>query len=175
MFENTLPFRNDDKDTPDQFIKKMKSTLSKKKKNNFKNIEELENIYESTTDTRSKKAKPVDRDLLNIKSSVNALDKSIQHIEDSINQVSEKTKPPKTPKNPLDNIEGFSNTDIYDTIYKPEYEFETDEQPVTSTEYAKLVNDAKSGILNTTFIKLYLILLVILTDYLLLMCLMAST
>lgn len=153
MFENTLPFRNDDKDTPDQFIKKMKSTLSKKKKNNFKNIEELENIYESTTDKKSKKTKQVDRDLLNIKSSVNALDKSIQQIEDSINQVSEKTKTPKTPKTPLDNIEGFSNTNIYDSIYKPEYEFETKEQPVTNTEYAKLVNDAKSGILNTTLIK----------------------
>ena len=175
MFENTLPFRlsldgkpspdnhlthtpipsygvlgNADNDTPEQFIKKMKNTLSKKKKNNFKNIKELENIYESTGNTKPAKTEKVDNDLLNIKSSVNALDKSIQQIEDSINKVSEKTKKPKPP---LDNIEGFSNTDIYDSIYKPEYEFETEEQPVTSTEYAKLVNDAKSGLLNTTLIK----------------------
>lgn len=178
MFENTLPFRlsfdgkpspdnpreptpvpsygilaNDDKDSPDQFIKKMNNTLSKKKKNNFKNIEELENIYESTGNTKPAKKK-VDNHLLNIKSSVNALDKSIQQIEDSINKVSKKTiKPHKISKTPVDNIEGFSNTDIYDSIYKPEYEFETEEQPVSTTEYAKLVNDAKSGLLNTTLIK----------------------
>lgn len=37
---------NNDKDSPDQFIKKMNNTMSKKRKNNYKNIEELKNIYD---------------------------------------------------------------------------------------------------------------------------------
>ena len=46
MLENKQPFRQDDKDSPDQFLKKMERTMSKKRKNNYKNIGELENIYD---------------------------------------------------------------------------------------------------------------------------------
>jgi hypothetical protein len=47
MSEKKQSFRQDDRDSPDTFIKKMKNTMSKKRKNNYKGIEELENIYEN--------------------------------------------------------------------------------------------------------------------------------
>jgi len=48
---------SDEPDSPDIFINKMKSTISKKKKNNYKNIEELENIYEISSEPEPKKNK----------------------------------------------------------------------------------------------------------------------
>jgi hypothetical protein len=59
MLENKQPFRQDDKDSPDQFIKKMEKTMSKKRKNNYKNIGELENIYDFNTDITETNTKPI--------------------------------------------------------------------------------------------------------------------
>jgi hypothetical protein len=62
MLKNKQPFRQDDKDSPDQFIKKMESTMSKKRKNNYKNIGELENIYDINPTVTEPNTIPINTD-----------------------------------------------------------------------------------------------------------------
>lgn len=139
----------------------MKTTMAKKRKNNYKNIEELENIYDSkseskkTTDSSDKKddgfvgLKPGE-----ITETFDELGESVMGLLNSLtNAAGGKKKKGKKQKKQQedDNIEGFSNkySDGYQRIYKPEYEYDkTPEIP-----YDKLEKDAKNGTLNTTQLK----------------------
>jgi len=161
MSENTQSFRKDAKDSPDQFIKRMESTMSKKRKNNYKNIEELENIYESkskshasssTKDGTDNSFKPGD-----IKETFDDLGKSMEDMLKSLNTMSggKKKGGKKNKAVKEDTIEGFSNNDDvnYERIYTPEYEYDTQPTPIDPKTYANMANDAKAGLLNTTQLK----------------------
>uniref|UniRef100_A0A6C0HH07 Uncharacterized protein n=1 Tax=viral metagenome TaxID=1070528 RepID=A0A6C0HH07_9ZZZZ len=161
MSGNTQPFRKVDKDSPDQFIRKMERTMSKKRKNNYKNIEELENIYDSDAKT-NKNESFLNIDSSEIKNTFKDFGKGMQDIADSINKLSGSKSTKKEKKNETTNsenkskkdvVEGFSNTDDYTKIYKPEYEYDTKRRPIGRKGYAKLTKDAKSGLLNTTKLK----------------------
>lgn len=143
MPENTQSFRKDETDSPDHFIKKMKKTMSKKRKNNFKNIEELKNIYEENDDGFKQ----------------GEIDEAFDELEESLqNMLKPYTKNEKKQKKTYEDkekeedlVEGFSNnfTESSERIYKPEYEFDK----VRRKKYSELEKKAKSGKLNTTQLK----------------------
>jgi hypothetical protein len=140
-----------DKDSPDQFIKRMESTMSKKRKNNYKNIEELENIY----DTKSKNKEYIDYSMEDSMGNYNReeLSEAFAEMEESINKAfspfntKSADKKGGKKKNILeeeDTIEGFSNNDDYTQIYRPEYEY-SGNNGMTDDEFDDLENDLMSG------------------------------
>jgi hypothetical protein len=161
MSGNTQSFRKDDTDTPDQFIKKMESTMSKKRKNNYKNIGELENIYDSKSESKldvdpSKKEEFNSLKPGEITETFDELGKSMGEMLKSLSEMSGgKKKKGKKHKKKDDEIEGFSNNYGYGykKIYKPEYEYDKKWKRIGPKTYAKLAEKAKSGLLNTTELK----------------------
>jgi hypothetical protein len=182
MSGNTQPFRKDvrversslnvdpspiftkekEKDSPDQFIKKMESTMSKKRKNNYKNIAELENIYDTKPDTKSSNDSSNKDNSFRaeeITETFDELGKSMGDMLLSLSEMSGGKKSGKKNKKPKeepeeDNIEGFSNNyDNYKRIYKPEYEYGKRRKRIGKKAYAKMAQKAKSGLLNTTQLK----------------------
>lgn len=163
MSGNTQSFRKDETDTPDQFIKKMERTMSKKRKNNYKNIEELENIYDSKPDSK-KPEDSYDKDGFDsfkpgeITETFDELGKSVGDMLKSLSAMSggKKKKSKKNKKQVKDDgIEGFSNNyaSNYKRIYKPEYEYDKRRRRIGPEQYAKMAKDAKAGLLDTTQLK----------------------
>ena len=149
MPENTQSFRNDETDSPDHFIKKMKKTMEKKRKNNFKNIEELKNIYDETDDGFK---------LGEIDEAFDELEESLKNMLNSSGDNKRKNKNKKIDEE--EDVEGFSirNNVNYENIYKPEYEFDRKQLKnrqygKNSKKYANLKLKAKSGKLTTTEMK----------------------
>jgi hypothetical protein len=191
MSGNTQPFRKDirversslnvdpspiftkenETDSPDQFIKKMESTMSKKRKNNYKNIAELDNIYDTKNDkkpdTKSNTKYSNNEDSFDslkpgeITETFDELGKTMGDMIKSLSEMSngkkkggkKNKKNKKTEEEEEDNIEGFSNNDNYKRIYKPEYEYGKRWKPIGKKAYAKMLQNAKAGLLNTTQLK----------------------
>jgi len=162
MSKNTQSFRTD---SPDQFIEKMESTMSKKRKNNFKNIEELENIYDEKNETKNP-GNSSDKDSIEPGEITEAFDELEKSMEYMIKSISPMTKgmTKRNQKNKKleeeeeedeDIIEGFSSnyTDNYTSIYKPEYEYDKMRTRIGPKEYAEMAKDAKAGLLDTTKLK----------------------
>lgn len=186
MSGNTQPFRKDirverssvnvdpspiftkenETDSPDQFIKKMESTMSKKQKNNYKNIAELDNIYDTKPDKKSDTKYSNDSsnedsfDSLKPGEITETFDELGKTMGDMIKSLSEMSngkkkggKKNKKTDEEEDTIEGFSNNNNYKRIYKPEYEYGKKRKLISRKAYAKMLQNAKSGLLNTTQLK----------------------
>ena len=125
--------KQNDKDSPEQFITKMESTISKKRKNNYKNIEELENIYDKKSESKqyidySIEDKMDNYDMTELSEAFDEMEKNVKNALRPFNSSStnKKNGGKKKKKIEEDTIEGFSNkyTDNYEEIYKPEYEYD---------------------------------------------------
>jgi hypothetical protein len=202
MSGNTKPFRKDirveqsslnvdpspifnsdtnDKDSPGQFIKKMERTVSKKTKNNYKNITELENIYDTKPPANSENKDSTDTlKPGELTETFDEIGKSMGYLIKSLTGMTTGKKDgkkdekkdekkgdkkdgkkggkkgdKKNKKSKEPTIEGFSNnySDNYKRLYKPHYEYDKKWKSIGSKEYAELEEKAKSGLLNTTKLK----------------------
>ncbi len=178
MSENKQPFRQDasvnrssnkinvdpsqklnkknGKDRPDQFIKKMESTMSKKRKNNYKNIEQLENIYDTKPKTNKSVYSKYNYTPGEISEALDELEESMKTIFDSYS--TDKNGGKQNKQLEEDTIEGFSNksSEFYENVFYHEYEFGKKPRRVTRKKLLKIANNARMGKLNITKLKVML-------------------
>ena len=127
----TQSFRKDVSDEPEVFIQKMKNTL-KKKKNNYKNIEELENIYD-TVDNTTSTFKPSKKTNKHSKKSWEQTDELTDSFEQFSKDMDDFKKNMTSIFTPMNNKEGNSSspetdnknskkTKTENSVYLPDYE-----------------------------------------------------
>ena len=159
----TQSFRKDVSDEPEVFIQKMKNTL-KKKKNNYKNIEELENIYE-TVDKTTSTFKPLKKTNKPSKKSWEQTDELTDSFEQFSKDMDDFQKNMTSIFTPMDNKEGNSSspesdnknskkTKTENSVYLPDYEYENkNEKELKKKRYKRLLDNAKDGNVNIAEIK----------------------
>jgi len=157
----TQSFRKDVSDEPEVFIQKMKNTL-KKKKNNYKNIEELENIYETVDNSPTTFKPSINKSSKKSREHTNELTDSFEQFSKDMDDFKKNMTSIFTP---MDNNEGNSSSPETDTktskktkteksVYLPDYEYENkNEKKLKKEKYARLLDDAKNGTVNIAEIK----------------------
>jgi hypothetical protein len=148
-----------DNDSPDKFIKKMENTMSKKRKNNYKNIEELENIYDTNNKPKKSTSSSTEYDIHNYKPGdlSEAFDELEQSMKSALSPFITSSKGKKNDgkkKKKLeeeDINEGFRNkyADGYKRIYKSEYEYDKPRRRIGPKRFNRMKKNAKAGLLNT--------------------------